>query len=182
MDNVINDALNKLNDLLSKANLDDVSSESSGFSDLPDGYYLCEVDKAEIKESKNTKNPMISFKMKVVEDGYIVKMNKDDEPYFERAKSTKHRCIFIHFVIKDEASVKRFASDMLKFEGDTPGESLLPKEAFMTSDTLEDSLDLLLGMNIYVQVSTTEKDDGTKSTWNNFISWKRAGTMGLPVD
>ena len=70
---------------------------------------------------------------------------------------------------------------MLKFEGEVEGEPLLPKEAFLNSETLEDALDCLIGCGIYVNVSTSEKDDGTKSTWTNLISWKRADALELPM-
>ena len=70
---------------------------------------------------------------------------------------------------------------MLKFEGDTAGESLLPKEAFLSSETIEDALDILIGKRIYIQVSTTVNDDDSKSTWNNLISWKRAAALELPI-
>lgn len=176
--NDIKDALNVLDDLLSKTKLEDVSSESQGFSELPDGYYLCEVEKAEFKESKTSKLPMVSFTFKIVEDGVSYNFGEDIETTL--LKGTKNRKIFKHYVFKDESSVKRFASDMLKFEGEIAGEPLLPKEAFTSSETLFDALDILVGMRIYIQADTSEKDDGSKSTWYNLISWKRVKELELP--
>lgn len=174
----IKEALSLLDSILAKTTLDDVSAESQGFNELPDGYYLCEVEKTEFKESKTSKLPMVSFTFKIVEDGTGFEYSENDAKKFT-LKGTKNRKIFKHYVFKDEGSVKRFASDMLKFEGETAGEPLLPKEAFMSSETMLDALDILEGMRIYIQSDTSEKDDGTKSTWYNLISWKRVGELEL---
>lgn len=176
----INDALKQLDVLLKKTDLEDVTSESSGFSDLPDGYYLVEVEKAEIKTSKSSGAPMAAFTFKIVDDGISVETDEDDEVSFKKIKHTKNRKIFKYYVFKDETSIKRFAADMLKFEGDVVGESLLPKEAFTNSETVVDALECLIGLRVYSSVSTTENNDGTKSTWTNLISWKRASVLELP--
>ena len=177
----INDALKILDELLGKTDLADVSSDSQGFEQLPDGYYLCEVEEAKFTESKSSKLPMVSFKFTIVEDGIVIDISDTGTISTRELKHTKNRKIFKHYVFKDESSVKRFASDMLKFEGETSGEPLLPKEAFLSSDTLLDALDILTGMRLYVQSDTSEKDDGTKSTWYNLISWKRVKDLELPV-
>lgn len=165
-----------LNEILGKTNIEDVTSESTSFSELKDGYYLCEVVSAELKESSKH-DPMVSFRFKVSEDGVAI----DDDGNFLDLPKTTGRNIFINYVLKDENSVRRFVADMLKFEGDVEGEPLLGKEYFLSSDTIDDALDILVGMNIYVQVSTSEKNDGTKSTWQNLISWKRAAALELPL-
>lgn len=174
----IKEALSLLDSILARTTLEDVSAESQGFSELPDGYYLCEVEKTEFKESKTSKLPMVSFTFKIVEDGTGFEYTENDAKRIT-LKGTKNRKIFKHYVFKDESSVKRFASDMLKFEGETAGEPLLPKEAFISSETMLDALDILVGMRIYVQSDTSEKEDGTKSTWYNLISWKRVGELEL---
>lgn len=168
-----------LDQLLKNADLADVTSESSGFTELPDGYYLCEVTKGELKTSKTSGNPMAALQMKVVADGINVEIANDGTPIFKPISKTAKRMIFLNYVFKDEQSIKRFATDMLKFEA-SPGESLLPKEAFTTSATIVDALDALIGSQVYVQVSTSESDDGKKNTWNNMVSWKRASILGLP--
>lgn len=173
----MNSIFSTLNEVLGKVDLSGVSAESTGFESLPDGYYLCEVEKAELGESKSSHQPMVKFTFKVVEDGKGVNEDSDDKEFFE-IKKTKGRKLFINYVLKDESSVKRFATDMLKFEGETPGESLLPKEAFQSSETIMDALELLIGMQIYTVVSTTERD-GQSSTWTNLVSWKRADALGL---
>lgn len=178
MADTLQKAMSALDQILSQTKLDDVSAESQGYSELPNGYYLCEVDKTNFGESKTSHLPMVSFTFKIVEDGTgFVYTENEVSPF--TIKSTKNRLIFKHYVFKDESSVKRFASDMLKFEGDTPGESLLPKEAFITSETMLDALDILVGYRIFIQADTNEKEDGTKATWYNLISWKRAAELEL---
>ena len=170
----------KLDGLLSTVDLSDVTAESAGFTELPDGYYLCEVEKTEIRESKSSKMPMAAFTFKILEDGYTAEVNESGETVINNIKKTANRKIFIYYVFKDERSVKRFATDMLKFEGEEEGEPLLPKEAFLNADTVNDAHEILTGMRIYVHVSTTVNEDGTKTTWNNLISWKRAKALELP--
>ena len=109
-----------------------------------------------------------------------VPVTDDGDVIIEDIKKTANRKIFVYYVLKDETAVRRFATDMLKFEGEVAGESLLPKEAFMTSETLIDALDVLVGMRIYICASTTEKD-GNKSQWNNLISWQRVAALELPL-
>ena len=177
MSNITNDALELLNSLLNDVNLDDVSSDSQGFSELPDGYYLCEVEDAQLTQSKTSEQPMVSFRLSIVEDGTSITYT-ENEIIYNIVKKTKNRKLFKNYVLKDTASVKRFASDMLKFEGED-GESLLPKEAFMTSETLVDALDVLVGMRIYAYLETTEKD-GKPNQWTNLVSWKRVRDLDLP--
>lgn len=177
----VNAALKILDELLGKTDLSDVSSDSQGFEQLPDGYYLCEVDEAKFTESKSSKLPMVSFKFNIVENGLAIDISDAGVITTKELKHTKNHKLFKHYVFKDEASVKRFASDMLKFEGETAGEPLLPKEAFLNSETLLDALDVLVGMRIYIQSDTSEKDDGSKSTWYNLLSWKRVKDLELPL-
>ena len=165
-----------LDDILSKTNIKDVTSETTSFSELKDGYYLCEVVGAELKESSKG-DPMAAFRFKISEDGLAV----DEDGNFVSLTGSKGRNIFINYVLKDETSIRRFVADMLKFEGDNEGEPILEKEYFLSSETINDALDILVGLCIYVQVSTSEKPDGTKSTWQNLISWKRAAALELPM-
>lgn len=176
----VKSTLSTLNSLLAEADLSDITADTSvGYTELPDGYYLCEVEKSELKESKTSHQPMASFQFKICEDGLDVEMDESGETSMIDIPKTSGRKIFVNYVLKNSTSIKRFAADMLKFEGEVAGEPLLPKEAFMSSETLMDALDILVGMRIYINVSTSEKKDGTKSTWNNLISWKRAGVLGL---
>lgn len=165
-----------LDAILNKTDLTDVTAESNNFSELPDGYYLCEVVKAELKESKTSHQPMVAFQLTVTEDGLGI----DDDNKFYDIKKTAKRSIFLYYVLKDENSVRRFVTDMLKFEGEKQDEPILGKEYFTTSEVLVDALDILQGMRIYVQSSTSKNDDGTTSVWKNLISWKRARLLELP--
>lgn len=176
----LKNVLGNLNDLLGGTNLDDVTSESAGFSEIKDGHYLSEVEKAELTVSKNSGKPQVFFQMKVVDDGYDVIFNEDKITTMVRNEGTKNRKLFIYFPLATEQNVRRFVNDMLKFEGDVPGESLLEKECFTNSELLEDALSILIGKRIYIKVSTSKGKDGKESTWKNFISWKTAITMGLP--
>lgn len=173
--------LGNLDKLLSNTDLEDVTSESSGYSEVKDGHYLCEVEKAELTVSKNSGNPQVAFQMKIVDDGYDMDFSDESiEPTLVRNTGTKNRKLFIYFPLVTEQNVKRFVTDMLKFEGDTPGEPLLEKECFTNSELLEDALDILIGRRIYIKVSTSKGRDGKDVTWKNFISWKAAISMGLP--
>lgn len=172
----MNKLFDSLNGILNTADLTDVTAEGEGFKDLPDGYYLGEVEKAELKESKSSHMPMVAFQFKVTDDGYSV----NEQGEYNALSKTKGRKIFIYYVLKDESSVKRFATDMLKFEGEMEGEPLLDKDCFTNSELLVDALEILVGRRVYIHCSTTENSDGSNSTWKNLISWKRAKALELP--
>lgn len=172
MAEISKELFNQLEELLSSVDMKDVTQEGAGFEDLKPGYYLGELEKAEITSSKSSGAPMISCKFKVVEDG----IDLNDEGQKIKLKG-KNRIIFKYFPLKDEASIKRMASDMLKFE-DEDGNSILPKEAFISTETLEDSLEVIIGMRVYLHVTETEKN-GEKSSWTTLISWKRARALEL---
>lgn len=165
-----------VNELLSKTDFDNVTAEGAGFAELPDGYYLCEVKSTELTESKSSGLPMVAFAFQAVENG--LSPNKDGA--FDEVKGSKNRWIRKYYTFKDEQSVKSFASDMMKFEGEEEGESLLSKEYFTTAEVMEEALQLLVGLRLYVQLSTTEKETG-KTQWTNLVSWKRAAKFELPM-
>lgn len=172
MAEISKELLNQLDELLIGTDFKDVSADGAGFEDLKPGYYLGEVEKAELTTSKSSGNLMVMMRFKIVEDGVDL-----DEDGNKISLKGKNRVIFKYFSLKDEASVKRMASDMMKFE-DNAGVPLLPKEAFMTSSTLEDSLDVITGMRIYLHVTESERN-GEKSSWTNLVSWKRAAALEL---
>ena len=168
----------QIDEILGKINLEDIDADSNDrYEDLPEGYYLCEVEEATLAESQSSHQPMVSFQFKVTENGYT--LNEEGTSLIEIDK-TKNRKIFAYYVLKDERSVKRFISDMLKFEGEVEGEPLLDKEYFTNSELINDALDVLKGSRIYVQVSLTEYN-GKASSWKNLISWKRAKSLELPL-
>lgn len=175
------DLIASINELLKQTNINDVTSESNNFQELPEGYYLCTVDAAEIKESKASGKPMIAFTFTVSENGRHYVADKDGNAEMQEVKGSKNRKIFMYYVLKDTQSVRRFVSDMLKFEGEEAGKPLLDKEYFMNFEILEDALKILEGMKIYVQITKSENQDGTVRNWQNLISWKRAAALDLPM-
>lgn len=175
------DIIASINELLKQTNINDVTSESNNFQELPEGYYLCTVDAAEIKESKASGKPMIAFTFTVSENGHHYVADKDGNAEMQEVKGSKNRKIFMYYVLKDTQSVRRFVSDMLKFEGEEAGKPLLDKEYFMNFEILEDALKILEGMKIYVQITKSENQDGTVRNWQNLISWKRAAALDLPM-
>ena len=181
MSEEVKNLLETLDELLSSTNLDDVTADGTGFKELPDGYYLAEVTKAELTESKTSHMPMVAFKFKTVENGFGVKSDEESVGELFELSNTENKNINMYYVLKDEASIKRFVQDMLKFEGEKEGEPLLSKEYFLTSEVLEEALSVLEGSRIYIQISTTINKDDTSSTWRNLISWKRARALELPM-
>ena len=175
------DLSNAVDKLLSNVDLSDVSANSNDFESLPEGYYLCEVEKANLTTSKSSGQPMVAFTFKITENGHTLAVNENGDATMVDVSHSKNRKIFVYYPLKNEASLKRFVKDMLKFEGEKEGEPILTKEYFVTSELLCDALDVLTGMRIYVQVSVTINKDETKSTWQNLISWERAKKLELPL-
>lgn len=176
----------QLDQLLGSTDLSQVTAEGSGFQELPVGYYLAEVKKAVLTVSKSSGFPMVSIQLQIVSDGLKTSDDVEDSSLVA-IPHTKGRMVFIHYPFKDGSSVTRFASDMEKFEGDKPGEPLLPKEAFSTSATLEESLSVLeeVGPRIWINNSISRSvnpQTGKPGTFSNMISWKRALQLGLPEE
>lgn len=169
-----------LNQLLSQTDIKDITSESNSFQELPEGYYLCSIESGELKESKSSHQPMVAFTFNIVENGHAYVADKDGDAEMVELKNTKKRKIFMYYVLKDTNSVRRFVSDMLKFENED-GKPILDKEYFMNFDILTDALKLLEGMNIYIQITKSEAQDGSIRSWQNLISWKRAKALDLPM-
>lgn len=165
-----------VNELLSKTDLNDVTAEGAGFAELPDGYYLCEVKSTELGESKSSGFPMVTIALQVVENG----VNPSKDGGFIEIGGSKNRWIRKYYPFKNEQAVKSFASDMMKFEGEVEGEPLLSKEYFTTGELLQDAIQLLVGLRIYVHLSSGERN-GEKTQWINLVSWKRAAKFELPM-
>lgn len=165
-----------LDALLTDTDISDITAETNtAFSDLPEGYYLAEVTSAELRQSKTGDFPQVAIRFKIVEDGLRI----DEKGKLHNIEKTKGRGAGKYYTFKAERDVKQFVADMLKFEGETAGEPLLPKEAFINSETIVDALDVLISMCIYLHITTSEKD-GQKTSWTNLVSWKAAKGMGLP--
>ena len=174
----MNNAFDQLNDLLSSININDIDAESNELrEELPDGYYLSELISAEFKESKSSHQPMIAMKFQTVEDGLTLNDEGND---LVNLDNTARKYIYVYYVLKDEKTLKRFISDMLKFE-DRNGNSMLSKDYFAESTLFMDALDVITGSRIYIQSSTSDYN-GQKSSWKNLVSWKRASMLELPID
>ena len=169
----------KLNDLLAQVDWSTVT-EDNNFEDLPEGFYLCEVEKAELKVNKNQTNQQVSFQYKVVEPGLCEAIDARGNSVLKEIPGTANRKIFKHYPFKDTAGVKRFIIDMLKFEGETPGEPILAPEYFTTEETFPDALGCLVGCRIYIQ-ATYKEYQGKKNCWYDVSGWDRAKKMQLPV-
>lgn len=168
----------EIDDILSEIDINDVTSEDSGTRDeLPDGYYLSELEFVEITNSKTSKLPMIALRFKTVENGIAAKNDDAYNTELTVIDKTANRKFGIYYVLKDEKSVKRAISDLLKFE-DKEG-PLLDKGLFTNYETLNKALQMLTGVRIYVLVSTTARE-GKTSTWRNLVSWKRVAQLHLP--
>ena len=170
-----------LDNIMANTDLEEVSADGAGFEQLPDGYYLSEVESTEITASKSSGMPMIKFMFNVVEDGKQEAADDKGNFYYVSVPKSKGRKIFKYYVIKDESKLKSFVSDMLKFEGEELGVPLLSKEYFTTSEVLEQALDVLVGQRIWTNLTTKEKD-GQKSTWTSLIKWKAAIALELDKD
>ena len=171
--------MNTLDDLLKATDLNDVTSESSGFDDLPAGYYLSEVNSAELTISKNSGNPQVKVVFKIVEDGVTVEPDDVGNMVRKNLPKTAGRLIFKYYPLKDEKTVRTMVSDMTKFEGEVKGEPLLPKEYFKETSLLNEALACLTGFRIYVNISTSTNKEGKTNNWVNLISWKRAAQLDL---
>lgn len=168
----------KLNSLLESLDLNEIKADDNeGYKSLPDGYYLCELAKAELTTTKQTGEPMVAFQFKTLENG----IHLDDSGLnLVENKSTKGKYIYLYYVLKDEKSLRRFISDALKFEDPSTQTSILTSEYFLNADILPDALDILVGFNIYVQISTSI-NNGESRVWQNLVSWKRANMLELPM-
>lgn len=182
-----------LDALLGQVNMNGVSAESTGYQDLPSGYYLCEVESAELGTSKSSGLPQVKMVLKVIQNGIIEVTDEEGNVYLSRAKGTKNRKIYKYYSLdpsKDfEKAVKTVVSDLLKFEGDTPGVELLgeilrdEEGKLITPSTalLQGSLEAIQGFSIYVKSDTqpSKKNPQEKTTFSNLIGWARAEKLHL---
>lgn len=181
----------QLDDLLSKSDLSGATAEGSKSADLPDGFYLCEVEKAELTSSKTSGNPMVKIQYKIVENGFKSLVDDQGNAILVEAKGTANRKIFMNYVLSTESQVGFFVSDMLKFSnpedmtkpllGETQEEA---KTYFKTAALLVDALDIIsMGCRIYIMVQSVPKKDNPEETDKKYnpITWKRAAGLQLPM-
>lgn len=175
----IKDIAASLDALLNSSNLSKVTADGAGFEELPVGFYLTETADAELKLNKNG-DPMVSFKSKIVDNGW--KYDEESDTYV-RIPASKGRMIFKNWNLVTEQDVKRFVSDMLKFENpENPGEPLLDllkenpdddiMDFFKNTAALIDVIKFLADFKsrIYIQKSEYIKNGETKTS-DNFVKW-----------
>ena len=158
------------------------TTEEGAKSELPDGYYLCEVVKAELTESKSG-NPMVSMQFKVMDDGKKIVQDEQGYSQLVDAPHTKDKIIYQNYVLSNELQVTFFVSDMLKFQDPETNEPLFDKEKdFDSTKAIMDVCEALeAGMIIYIMVQTkdSKNEPGKKEKKYNPISWKRASKLEL---
>lgn len=173
-DENVKNLFDDLDAIIASTDLSKVTAESTGFDELPEAYYLCEVESAKLTTSKNSGQPMISFQYKVLEDG----KNVDEKGNLVVMPGTKNRKIFKHYVLKDGDDFKKFVTDALKFE-DSDGNAILEKEMLLSSQLINDCLDVLEGRNIYLFAKHNVKKDGTQSIWYNLVTWETYAKLDM---
>ena len=170
-----------LDALLGKVDLSSTNEEGTK-AELPDGYYLCEVIKAELTQSKSG-NPMVAIQFKVIEDGKRIVVDEQGYSQLHDAPKTKDKIIYQNYVLSNELQVTFFVSDMLKFQDPETNEPLFDKESdFESTQSIMDVCEVLeAGMLVYIMVQTKESksEPGKKEKKYNPISWKRAAKLEL---
>ena len=170
----------KITALFSSTNIEKVTQVSTGFDELPEGYFALSLLSTELKFSRKDK-PQAVLHFEVIEDGYNVGVDDRINRFvvMGRIQKTKGRKVNKYYNLETEKDAKTFVSDMLKFQIDEAGGSL-PKEAFERYDTIHEALTLLEGCSIFCQNSISEnKETGEKSSWLNLITFQRAKEYGL---
>lgn len=170
----------KLDELLGSVNLSAVTEEGVK-SELPDGYYLCQVDKAKLTESKSG-NAMFAIQFTTIEDGKKSFVNEAGYTELIVAPKTANQRIYVNYVLSNDMNVNFFVSDMLKFQDIDTNVSFFTKDDFKSSEGIERVGDLLeSGGIIYIMVQSVAKRDNPNETEKKYkpISWKRAHDLGL---
>ena len=168
----------KINAIASQADLTQIKGEDNVYSQLPEGYYLCEATDWELREVGTNKEPMYMIKMKIVDDGITIDESTSNTIAL---KNTKNKTLNLLYMITTTANFERFVNDMLKFEQDE-GVPLLEKEYFNYDETINDALDLTKGKRLWVQVySYLSKNDNTTKYGNRPISFARAEKLGIEM-
>lgn len=173
------DFLNSIDSALQEVNFDNITSESSGFDELPAGYYLVELVRAEIKLSKSTGEPMVAFAFKGIDNGYIL----DDTTYdWSDVGVGKGRYLNVYDAkINSTNGIKRLISDLMKFV-DAVGEPIVHKEDVSNSQLLQATLEALVeeSCRMWLQRQEGKDKEGKPTFYTNMISWQKAEDLKLP--
>ena len=169
-----------LDKLLGSVDLSSTSEEGVRFQ-LPEGYFRCLVEKAELKESKSG-NPMVSFELKTMEDGKKSIVDEQGYAQLVDAPHTADKKIYINYVLSNELQVGFFVSDMLKFQDLETNEPFFTADDFSNTEGIIQVCDVLAtGAEIYIMVQNTDKKNDKGETIQNFkpITWNRARRIGV---
>ena len=163
------------NEIAEKTDFSKANPDNNNNSDLPEGYYLSELEAFKLGLS-STNKPMVTLQFKVIE-GYPI--DKETETHDFSAPKFINKKIWLYFVVDDSKKQLSFADNMLKFE-DENGEAIIDKEIFMDASLLNDALEILLGARIYICITESKNKDNEKIYWKNMLSWKRVRALELP--
>lgn len=171
-----------INATLSKVDTEKVTEEGIK-TELPDGYYLCEIKSAELTESKNH-NLMVAIQFTTTEDGQQSIIDEDGFAKTVPAPNTKDKIIYQNYVISNEMNAGFFIADMLKFEDPESNTPIFDKDSdFADIDAIANVCDILNQYQpfVYIMVSTVESKDEPGKTEKKYkpISWKRAQRLEL---
>lgn len=170
----------EINGLIQQTDLSNVSANSTGYDELPFGYYRTKFSNVKVGRTRSTQTPMVTLTLEVLEDGY--KLN-DATLQFERIGGVTKRLIFKNYVIGDSKGLKSLVSDLKKVED--PTDNNVP---ILTDNDLKDFPSMWEFMKefiksemyIWVHVRETTKKDGTKGSWTDLVSDSTALEAGLP--
>lgn len=168
-----------VDDLLSQINAEQIDPNAPDFENLPEGYYSCEVVKAELGVSKSSERPQIKLQLKTISNGSAVEIDEEGDSVLKEIPKTQNRFIFKYYPLDTKSNVEKMIKDMLKFEGEEQGVPLLERDYFTNSELLTAALEVLEGSRIYAQITITKNKEGNSSSWTNLISWERAEKLGL---
>ena len=176
--------------LLKDVDFNDIDiTDTNENNELPDGYYLCEVEDADIGPNKDKSNDQAFFQLRVVEPG-LNPVYEDGQMFLQELVGTQKRVIFKYYpfkgtdkkatslVYQDETGKWKpgqFLCDTQLFV-DTDGAPLLEKEAFMYKETAKEALAILVGCRIYVKIETKEYN-GQTSQFKNLVSIDRVNKI-----
>lgn len=162
-----------LNDILKNIDLKNISNEQNSYIELPDGYYLVQIERAEIVNSKTSGNLMVRWELTTLENGIGFDENTGGTKYIEK---TAQKRIYHYHILNSEQNVTRLLSDLLKFE--IEGQPAFSVDMFVDQAHIEAVLDGLQGLSIWINL-TTKNSKGESSQWKNFISFRSAKQAGL---
>lgn len=171
----------EIDSLIKSTDLSNVSASSTGFDDLPFGYYKTMFSGVKFGKTKATQAPMISITFQVLEDGYKLDESNTSNINFERIGGVTKRLIFKNYVLTDSKGLKNLVSDLKKVEDPMSGEPLLTDEDLADSKHLQAFMNLFVESNVtmWVRIRETTKKDGTKGSWTDLIPNSTAQSLGL---